>query len=63
MKRRFNNDHTRDVALNARMTNEHRVEIQLAFDQIVMINSWQHPMYEITRTGGDEDMHDAGRPQ
>ena len=62
-KHRFNNDRTRDASVNARMMNRRNVEVQLAFDQIVMIKCEKHPMYEITRRSGDEDVHGAGRPQ
>ena len=54
IKGRLDNDLIRDALLNVRMTNGNVVEVQLAHDPILMIiKSWYHSMYEITRTGSD----------
>merc|ERR1719469_763921 len=63
VKNRFGKPSQRDIMLNLRVSSGHIVEVQLGVDSLMLLRSWDHPMYQIARTKTEPELVDVVRPK
>ncbi len=49
--------------LNLRVPNGHIVEVQLGIESLMLLRSWDHPMYQIARTQSNNELIEVVRSQ